>query len=953
MERGERSESEVPALKRIIVFGFYDNCNMTQNQYKLCFQHIFQKYKLHNSYQILYLNYDFLKNNGTEICDTDIIVLGGGEVLNSYFLNLVNDVFYTKSNKILAVSVGLPFTDLLINTNKLSLIDFVFLRTTQEISLFSQYFHPKRIIYFPDISFLLLDICIDYHTQRQLNYRSHVKVGHMDNDLKNRDIREYRDGESRAIRRNSSISNTSYDLSPDVNRELSGEYIQICEILDNVKYCGTKILALSLNRHIYSGKHVEYYDQIVSEFAKCIVHWVRHRYYIVFLPFNTYSLEQNHCEARTNEDLIFHQDIIDGAKHLLGNKTTKCLNLLNNVMNIQCTLPVTEVFLLYKFFYATIPMRFHACLFSIYNMVPMLPVFSSKDICNLLLDISWEHMYQVDCNEGNIFTGIKANKLIALMDTLEENISPNITTYIHCWPFDRRETHPKKTVENTLCDACVKFKVAINNGSAQFIHAITKRYTKVATVGFKNPSSKIVSTTLHTLEQIALRETGNINFRLVKDRQLQQLLVNVTSYMLTNSFDSPYNSELETKLFDTKYCDRTFDDLMSIKRQIQCKQPILPNNKETGLFNINFVEQYNSLRMHSRSGWQYVCENIKDMHSNSSSLLLDLFVDKTFHWKKECYQEVGIIPYIVPWIGFIHHTFDTSFSEYNNSRLFQCKEFLDSLNACKGFIVMSKTLQLQMTKYLLVNNIKNTPVFTMNHPIDLSYVEPFQWDKFVYNKDKKLLHIGSWLRNVFAFYELKLPRKLRLCNVKRKYALFTTFFSDGIRKCMVKGLRIDNYFPNHETFYEKIIRKGDFANNDWDKHFAKHLDNTFRDIEIIQRLDDDPYDEILTKNIVFINLVDASAVNTILECIIRNTPIIVNRHPAVVELLGEEYPLYYTSFDVANSNCYSTMSDEINKLLRNTNNIRRASSYLKKLDKSRFDIKLFRKHLKEIVTSVL
>ena len=37
----------------------------------------------------------------------------------------------------------------------------------------------------------------------------------------------------------------------------------------------------------------------------------------------------------------------------------------------------------------------------------------------------------------------------------------------------------------------------------------------------------------------------------------------------------------------------------------------------------------------------------------------------------------------------------------------------------------------------------------------------------------------------------------------------------------------------------------------------------------------------------------ASANNVVLECIARATPILINRHPAVVEYLGLNYPLFY------------------------------------------------------------
>ena len=37
--------------------------------------------------------------------------------------------------------------------------------------------------------------------------------------------------------------------------------------------------------------------------------------------------------------------------------------------------------------------------------------------------------------------------------------------------------------------------------------------------------------------------------------------------------------------------------------------------------------------------------------------------------------------------------------------------------------------------------------------------------------------------------------------------------------------------------------------------------------------------------------------NAIIECIARNTPVLVNRLPAVEEYLGKEYPLYFETLE--------------------------------------------------------
>ena len=96
------------------------------------------------------------------------------------------------------------------------------------------------------------------------------------------------------------------------------------------------------------------------------------------------------------------------------------------------------------------------------------------------------------------------------------------------------------------------------------------------------------------------------------------------------------------------------------------------------------------------------------------------------------------------------------------------------------------------------------------------------------------------------------------------------------------------------------------------------------------------YDELLSKNIVFVDLFDAAANNTVIECIIRNTPIIVNKIEGVIDYLGEDYPLYFTTLD------------EIPQLLT-YKNIEKAYHYLLNMNKEDLNIDQF---LKEVYTLV-
>jgi hypothetical protein len=125
--------------------------------------------------------------------------------------------------------------------------------------------------------------------------------------------------------------------------------------------------------------------------------------------------------------------------------------------------------------------------------------------------------------------------------------------------------------------------------------------------------------------------------------------------------------------------------------------------------------------------------------------------------------------------------------------------------------------------------------------------------------------------------------------------------------------------------------------NNWYKHFYEDMCSKLKTIDIISYTNNDEYDKLLTENIIFVNLVDASAVNTVIECIVRNTPIIINKHPAIVELLGEDYPLYYEN----DSNDYYKINKQIEHMLLTGSKIKKAHHYLSKINKNKFMIQNF------------
>lgn len=865
--------------QKIIVTGYFNHHNLGDDQYLLSFNYIFETYLPNKiDYTIVFIDCDDIINH--LIKDTDIIVVGGGDILNDYFLDKLIMKFNRKPNKIIAVSVGLPYKHILVNTCKLSILDYIFLRTTQDMELFREHFCSQRLFYMPDISYFLTKI------------------------------------------------NITSQLLTTPTKPFQNTFSQLQKLTKK----GNKIICLSLNRHIYHKEKQNYYENILLELIEFVKYLIQQKYYIVFLPFNTSDILEAH--SNMENDILIHNDVFHCIKYTHPER-------IHQIINIDYRLSVEETIALYDFFYLTIPMRFHACLFSIYQHVPMIPLYTTKKIKTILLDIQWETHYELDKNEKDIPISMDKNILISKVEYVIAN-------------------HTKLT--NKLKDTCKElFHTNLEEVIPLFIKTITDPYPKIATIVHSNKFDIIIERLFDKLQDYAGKYGVN-DFRFVVNDHRQNNIVQLVSYYLTKNVQSKYNYGLKQKMF-TGPLYNYVNEWKWILKEEEGTYDRLPNNPK-GLFNLDFIDQKDYSGAH-RSGWQYVYEHLKHLHNEKNPLYLDLYVDRTFHWNQEINHLLGIIPYKKDWIGFIHHTFDTTFSDYNNHTLMNHPDFINSLPTCKGLFVLSQTLQRQFLEEFSKHNIMNIPVHVLSHPTEMGiHIKKFSMKSFLKNKDKKLLHIGGWLRNIFAFYQLTIPKEYVFTSRNNPfYCLFgNSTFTDSIRKVALKGKNMNNYYPDKDLLEEltdmlvtkenttnemiiqhcsqKIQDTSSQINNNWNKHFYEHMTNIYKDVDILETLDNDEYDALLSENIVFINLVDASAINTVIECIIRNTPILVNRHPAVVELLGENYPLYYGNLDGKNSH-YFEMNTQVVNLLVNTKNIKKAHKYLTKMDKSRFQIHSF------------
>ena len=108
--------------------------------------------------------------------------------------------------------------------------------------------------------------------------------------------------------------------------------------------------------------------------------------------------------------------------------------------------------------------------------------------------------------------------------------------------------------------------------------------------------------------------------------------------------------------------------------------------------------------------------------------------------------------------------------------------------------------------------------------------------------------------------------------------------------------------------------------------FSQGLNVDIASVTEIKQLSDQGYDILLSKSILFLDLLDASAINTLLEAIVANTPVIISRLPAVEEYLGSGYPLYF---------------NDMSEIVLTDDLITAAHQYLCRVDKEKFRIDTF------------
>lgn len=327
--------------------------------------------------------------------------------------------------------------------------------------------------------------------------------------------------------------------------------------------------------------------------------------------------------------------------------------------------------------------------------------------------------------------------------------------------------------------------------------------------------------------------------------------------------------------------------------EVQQLQALAREQSESGLRSnplgkLRFRQRYE--RTHHRSGWRYAVNALYPLH-NDKGVRFEDFLEDPFAWQhRHCgirsgaqilqailsqdhsaplnAEETGILPIAEPWAGILHNppNMPANFHPAETPQVILGKAvWRESLDACVGLFTLSEYCADWLRE------ATGKPVAALVHPTEIPDTL-FDFEAFLANDNKKIVQVGWWLRRLSAIYDLPVATDNAL----------------GFGKLRL----VPEFIPQADQYLKNMIA-GETRGRAAGAPVAQ--DNTAE----CHHLPNAQYDELLSRNIVFIQLYDASANNTVIECLARGTPVLVNPLPAVREYLGEDYPLYYDTLQQA------------------------------------------------------
>lgn len=318
------------------------------------------------------------------------------------------------------------------------------------------------------------------------------------------------------------------------------------------------------------------------------------------------------------------------------------------------------------------------------------------------------------------------------------------------------------------------------------------------------------------------------------------------------------------------------------------------NMKNSDLNSLNLYSNKYVDSVEHRGGWKDIINNLfinKLLSINDCDYYLIDIVENYHNYTELIIKK--------KWFGIIHSTeFVPEFLSICDIENIIKSSFLkNNIKECNGLITFSKKIKNILDGYNL-----GLSILFVKHPINTEKIELFNIDYFINNMDKKLVLLGKQLRKPSTIYLIK--------------TIYKKIWLPGTKKHM-------------DSSMQNLKKELNFL--------GKNIDNVNLDEVEIKYFDSyEDYDNFILSNIIVIDLWDANANNSVLECLIRNIPFFVSKIDGIIEYLSDDYPMYFNSLQELEN---ILNNSDINKIYYKTHD------YLKNMNKNDITFKNFNNEL--------
>ncbi|HUS21604.1 MAG TPA: glycosyltransferase family 2 protein [Aeromicrobium sp.] len=246
-------------------------------------------------------------------------------------------------------------------------------------------------------------------------------------------------------------------------------------------------------------------------------------------------------------------------------------------------------------------------------------------------------------------------------------------------------------------------------------------------------------------------------------------------------------------------------------------------------------------------------------------VVFDACVDATFGWADPLRYERRV--HTTPWVGCVHGvprppTHLATFARHGLAALWESPELLRSLEHCRGLFTFSE----HAGNWLRAHT--DLPVSVVPPPFEAPEAR-FDLERFIQAPERELVQLGWWMTRLNSICDLPVAAGNAL------------------------GLRKFRAAPAERHRMALALARAERAHDGWGETWPLLATTDVGGLTPSGRA------HVLRSAVIFADLYDANADPVVVDCIASTTPILVNRHPAVVEHLGPDYPLYFDSLNEA------------------------------------------------------